>query len=64
MEHEVKSLLCAPGMLLRCGGSVESWRLGKNHVEGYNGQTPDGHPNSSAYGHLKFLHPEHGVTVG
>jgi IS4 transposase len=25
---------------------------------------PDGHPNSSAYGHLKFLHPEHGVTVG
>jgi hypothetical protein len=39
MEHEVKSLLCAPGMLRRYGVSFESWHLGKNHVEGYNGQT-------------------------
>jgi regulator of cell morphogenesis and NO signaling len=27
-------------------------------------ERPDGHPNSSACGHLKFLHPERGVTAG
>jgi hypothetical protein len=25
---------------------------------------PDGHPNSSTCGHLKFLHPERGLTMG
>ena len=25
---------------------------------------PDGHPNSSTCGHLKFPHPEGGVTMG
>ncbi len=25
---------------------------------------PDGHPNSPTCGHLKFPHPERGVTVG
>ena len=24
---------------------------------------PDGHPNSPTYGHLKFPHPERGVTM-
>ena len=26
--------------------------------------TPDGHPNSPTCGHLKFPHPERGVTLG
>jgi alkylhydroperoxidase family enzyme len=26
--------------------------------------SPDGHPNSPTFGHLKFPHPEHGVTTG
>jgi hypothetical protein len=25
---------------------------------------PDGHPNSPTCGHLKFPHPERGVTMG
>ncbi len=25
---------------------------------------PDGHPNSPIFGHLKFPHPERGVTAG
>ncbi len=25
---------------------------------------PDGHPNSPTFGHLKFPHPERGVTAG
>jgi putative DNA primase/helicase len=55
---EPKAVAVAKHEATIASDSVKAW----NAFEEIS--TPDGHPNSPTFGHLKFPHPERGVTTG